>query len=242
MMWQNFFSPCAVLAVGLLLAGAGAQPPKLTGEERERLEDRKEMVAQQIRQRGITDERVLKAMENVPREMFVPRELRNMATMDTPLPVGGGQTISQPYVVALMTELAEVGPEDKVLEVGTGSGYQAAVLAELTDRVYTIEILPTLAARARATLRSLGYTQVQTRLGDGYLGWPEEAPFDAIVVTAAPDHIPQPLADQLGEGGVLIIPVGFQPGPQELRRLRKKDGQLIEEKIIPVSFVPLVHD
>lgn len=223
-----------------ILAGlaplAGAQPDKaeFTGQ-------RAEMVAEQIEARGVRDPRVLGAMRAVPRHEFVPQSLRAAAYADHPLPIGEEQTISQPYIVALMTELAEVGPQDKALEIGTGSGYQAAVLAELTPRVFTIEILPTLAARAEATLRRLGYSGVRVRVGDGYLGWPEEAPFDAILVTAAPDHIPQPLVDQLAEGGVLVIPVGPEGGLQRLKRLRKEEGRVVEEEAIPVSFVPLVR-
>ncbi len=200
------------------------------------------MVAEQIKARGIRDRRVLEAMRLVPRHAFVPMRVRNMAYMDGPLPIGEGQTISQPYMVALMTELAELKDGDKVLEIGTGSGYQAAILAELTDPVYTIEILPGLAARARETLNRLGYEGVQTRVGDGYLGWPEAAAFNAILVTAAPDHLPQPLVDQLAEGGVLVIPVGPAWGIQELKRFRKSKGRLVEEKVIPVRFVPLVRE
>ncbi len=202
---------------------------------------REAMVAEQIEARGVKDPGVLDAMRTVPRHEFVPESLRAAAYQDSPLPIGEGQTISQPYIVALMTELAEVGPQDKALEIGTGSGYQAAVLAELTPRLFTIEILPALAARAEATLRRLGYTRVRVRVGDGYLGWPEEAPFDAILVTAAPDHIPQPLVDQLAEGGVLVIPVGPEGRTQELKRLRKQEGRVVEEEVIPVIFVPLVR-
>jgi len=205
------------------------------------MEYRKEMVAEQVRRRGVTDKRVLKAMETVPRELFVPRQVRNMALMDAPLPIGGGQTISQPYIVGLMTQLAEVGPEDKVLEIGTGSGYQAAVLAELTDKVFTIEILPELAAQAANRLKSLGYDQIRLRTGDGTAGWPEEAPFDAILVTAAPENVPQPLTDQLAEGGVLVMPLGPRSGYQELICIRKKEGKLKQETVTSVSFVPLIR-
>jgi len=142
----------------------------------------------------------------------------------------------------LMTELAEVKKGERVLEVGTGSGYQAAVLSRLTSRVYTVEILPGLATKAQRVLRQLGYTMIRVRTGDGYMGWPEEAPFDAILVTAAPDHVPQPLIDQLEEGGVLVIPMGPQGGPQELHRLRKRKGKVLTERVIPVSFVPLMRD
>ena len=205
------------------------------------MEYRKEMVAEQVRRRGVTDKRVLKAMEMVPRELFVPRQVRNMALMDAPLPIGGGQTISQPYIVGLMTQLAEVGPEDKVLEIGTGSGYQAAVLAELTDKVFTLEILPELAAQAENRLKSLGYDQIRLRTGDGTAGWPEEAPFDAILVTAAPEKVPQPLTDQLAEGGVLVMPLGPRSGYQELICIRKKEGKLKQETVTSVSFVPLIR-
>ncbi len=205
------------------------------------MEYRKEMVAEQVRRRGVTDKRVLKAMETVPRELFVPRQVRNMALMDAPLPIGGGQTISQPYIVGLMTQLAEVGPEDKVLEIGTGSGYQAAVLAELTDKVFTLEILPELAAQAENRLKSLGYDQIRLRTGDGTAGWPEEAPFDAILVTAAPEKVPQPLTDQLAEGGVLVMPLGPRSGYQELICIRKKEGKLEQETVTSVSFVPLIR-
>ncbi len=206
------------------------------------LEERQEMVREQIQEREVKDRRVLEAMRRVPRHEFVPKAMRAMAYMDGPLPIGEGQTISQPYIVALMTELAEVGAGEKVLEIGTGSGYQAAVLAELTPKVYTIEIVPSLAARAKATLERLGYTQVKTRVGDGYLGWPEEAPFDAILCTAAPDHVPQPLIDQLAEGGILVIPVGPRGIGQILQRIRKKGGQVTKEEITPVAFVPLIHE
>jgi len=165
-----------------------------------------------------------------------------MAYSDRPLPIGEGQTISQPYIVALMTELAEITPRERVLEIGTGSGYQAAVLAELTDSVYTIELLPGLAAQARRVLDGLNLQGVRSRVGDGYLGWPEAAPFDAILVTAAPDHIPQPLVEQLADGGVLVVPVGPTGGIQRLIRLRKAGQVLTEEEILPVRFVPLIHE
>ena len=205
------------------------------------MEERTEMVLHQVERRGVTDPRVLDALRAVPRHLFVPLKLQRMAYMDGPLPIGGGQTISQPYIVGLMTQLAEVQPGDKVLEVGTGSGYQAAVLAELTDRVFSIEIIPELAEQARHRLKAMGYTQVQVRTGDGWLGWPEEAPFDAILVTAAPEEIPQPLADQLAEGGVLVMPLGPSGGYQQLICARKKGGKLEQETVTSVSFVPLVR-
>ena len=229
-----------ILAAVFLLTGAGIRPPSPAEEEKEFERQRKEMVADQIRRRGVEDERVLAAMQEVPRHLFVPREMQQMAYMDTPLPIGQGQTISQPYVVAVMTELAQIRPGEKVLEIGTGSGYQAAVLAGLTDKVFTVEVLPSLAAGAENRLKTMGYTQVHVRAGDGALGWPEEAPFDAILVTAAPEQVPQPLLDQLAEGGVLVAPVGPAGGYQRLRRIRKTGGKIEEEENIPVSFVPMV--
>ena len=191
----------------------------------------------------VLDVRVTSAMEKVERHLFVPEEIRDWAYRDSPLGIGWQQTISQPYIVALMTELAEPDPEDKVLEIGTGSGYQAAVLAEIVDHVYTIEIVEPLGLRAAAALDMAGYGNVTTRIGDGYAGWPEEAPFDAIVVTAAPDHVPQPLIEQLATGGRLVLPVGPQGGRQELVVLEKQaDGEVERTRVIPVRFVPLTRD
>ena len=202
---------------------------------------RQRMVAEQLRRRDITDPAVLRAMAKVPRHEFLPESQRMLAYTDNPLVIGHGQTISQPYIVALMTEVLELKPGESVLEIGTGSGYQAAVLAEITDKVYTIEILEPLAIRARETLQRLGYANVHTRIGDGYRGWPEYAPYDAIIVTAAPDHIPQPLIDQLAIGGRMVIPVGTYY--QELMLLRKDaDGNLTREKVIPVRFVPMTGE
>jgi protein-L-isoaspartate(D-aspartate) O-methyltransferase len=201
---------------------------------------RQAMVDQQLKARDITDPRVLAAMGKVPRNRFVPEDLHALAYEDHPLPIGSGQTISQPYIVALMTQWAEVKPGDKVLEVGTGSGYQAAILAELTDRVFSIELLPELAEAARTRLRDLGYGRVQVRTGDGYQGWPEEAPFDAILVTATAPEVPPALKEQLKEGGRLVIPVGPPGSVQELLLLRKMKGELKEEQRIAVRFVPLV--
>jgi protein-L-isoaspartate(D-aspartate) O-methyltransferase len=204
-------------------------------------EARKSMVQRQLKARGISDPRVLAAMDRVPRHRFVPERLTSLAYGDYPLPIGSGQTISQPYIVALMSEWAEVQPGDKVLEVGTGSGYQAAVLAELTPRVYSIELLPELARQAAARLEALGYGQVRVKTGDGYQGWPEEAPFAAILVTAAAPRVPPALAAQLQEGGRLVIPLGPAGGVQTLIRFRKVQGQMREEERLPVSFVPLVQ-
>ncbi|MGB8991853.1 MAG: protein-L-isoaspartate(D-aspartate) O-methyltransferase [Desulfobaccales bacterium] len=204
-------------------------------------EARQAMVARQLQRRDITDPRVLIAMGKVPRHRFVPEALASQAYADHPLPIGSGQTISQPYIVALMTQWAAVKPGDKVLEVGTGSGYQAAVLAELTDRVFSIELLPELARQAAARLKNLGYGQVRVRCGDGYLGWPEAAPFDAILVTAAAPRVPPALEQQLKEGGRLVIPLETLFGGQSLIRWRKVQGKLVEEASLPVRFVPLVQ-
>jgi protein-L-isoaspartate(D-aspartate) O-methyltransferase len=203
-------------------------------------EDRTRMVQEQLTApgRGIRNAAVLQAMQEVPRHEFVPASQRHHAYEDRPLPIGYGQTISQPYVVAFMTE--QLGPEksDRVLEVGTGSGYQAAILGELVQEVYTIEIVEPLARSASATLSRLGYTNIHVRAGDGYQGWQEHAPFDAIIVTCAPSHVPEPLVRQLRDGGRMIIPVGGA-GSQELVLLEKKDGALQRRNVLPVRFVPM---
>lgn len=207
-------------------------------------ETRRAMVETQIRAGGVTDERVLTAMRAVPRHLFVDGRYRSLAYADRPLPIGYGQTISQPYIVGEMSEEAAVAPGDRVLEIGTGSGYQAAILAELTDQVYTIEIVEPLAQAAARRLKDLGYGRVRTRIGDGYLGWPDAAPFDAILVTAAPDHIPPPLARQLKEGGRMVVPVGPPGLVQTLWRITKekgKGGQLKFTNLGAVMFVPLVR-
>jgi protein-L-isoaspartate(D-aspartate) O-methyltransferase len=202
---------------------------------------RHEMVEQQIRQRGVTDARVLAVMRSVPRERFVPAEVSHQAYDDGPLPIGSGQTISQPYIVAYMTEALKVEPTHKVLEVGTGSGYQAAVLSELVREVYTIEIVPELARRAESILRSLNKTNVRVRAGDGYAGWPEQAPFDRIIVTAAPEELPRPLIDQLAPGGLLVAPVGAQGAPQWMTIVEKTSRGVVERRTIPVQFVPFTR-
>jgi protein-L-isoaspartate(D-aspartate) O-methyltransferase len=202
---------------------------------------RQQMVERDLKGRDITDSRVLWAMGKVPRHRFVSADLLKQAYADRALPIPEGQTISQPYIVALMTQLLELKGMERVLEVGTGSGYQAAVLAELAKRVYTIEILPGLAASAKARLKDLGYANVEVRAGDGYQGWPEHAPFDAIMVTAGATHIPRPLVSQLKEGGLLVIPVGSGPGVQELLQGRKQGGRLVTRAVAPVRFVPLVE-
>ena len=200
---------------------------------------REEMIKFQIEARGIKDKKVSAAMNKVKRHLFVPSGLRNFAYYDQALPIGQGQTISQPYVVALMTELLLLKGDEKVLEIGTGSGYQAAILAELAGQVYTIEILPLLAQRAERLLNQLGYNNIKVKCGDGYQGWPEYAPFDAIIVTCAPPDIPQALIDQLADGGRLVLPVGEEE--QELKVLIKKKAKIEIEDIIPVRFVPMVE-
>jgi protein-L-isoaspartate(D-aspartate) O-methyltransferase len=198
------------------------------------------MVTTTIENRGVTDPDVLRAMRAVPRHRFVPADLMSRAYADRPLPIGYGQTISQPYIVALMTELLELSSGEKVLEIGTGSGYQAAVLAELPGvEVFTIEIIPELAEGAQERLQAAGYTEVHAKQGDGYYGWPEQAPFDAIIVTAAPDHLPQPLVEQLAEGGRLVIPIGPRGGFQTLWQfVRQPDGELQAFNMGGVAFVP----
>ena len=198
---------------------------------------RMQMVDQQIAGRDIKDARVLDAMRRVPRHEFVPEPLRGSAYEDSPLPIGHDQTISQPYIVAYMTEALELAASHRVLEIGTGSGYQAAVLGELVDEVYTIEIVAPLAERARHTLAALGYKNVHVRTGNGYLGWPEHAPFDRVMVTAAPDAVPPALVEQLKIGGLMAIPVGV--GSQELRILRRTDGGMEVLRTLPVRFVPM---
>ena len=203
---------------------------------------RKRMVDEQIAYRGVKDKRVLEAMKAVPRHLFIPEEIRSYSYYDQPVPIGFGQTISQPYIVAFMTELLKVGSEDIVLEVGTGSGYQAAILAKLAKQVYTIEIVEGLGKDAQKRLKSLGYDNVEVKIGDGYKGCPERAPFDAIVVTAAAEHIPQPLIDQLKPGGRMVIPVGGVYAVQDLMLITKDaSSKVIKESIIPVRFVPLLR-
>ena len=199
------------------------------------------MVADQVAARGVMDPRVLDAMRAVPRHEFVPLTLRDDAYVDSPLPIGHGQTISQPYIVALMTELARPSPADRVLEVGTGSGYQAAVISRLVSRVFTVELVDPLAQSASAVLRRLGYSNVTVRSGDGYLGWPDEAPFDIILVTAAPEEVPAALVAQLKPGGRLIVPVGRAWDVQDLQLIEKDAGGKVKTRsVIPVRFVPMV--
>ena len=196
------------------------------------------MVAEQIRARGVADERVLDALTRVPRHRFIPEALRNDAHGDHPVPIGHGQTISQPYIVAYMTEALRVEPRHRVLEIGTGCGYQTAVLAELAAEVFSVERIPELAARARETLDGLGYTNVQIRAGDGYEGWPEHAPYDRVLGAAAADAIPPALVDQLVDGGILVLPVGTFH--QELRVIQKRGGRTEVLATLPVRFVPMI--
>jgi len=231
MRWEKFITgQLAILMMG--------QAELVRAEDGE-VKSREEMVRNQLAAGGIRKAEVLQAMAEVPRHEFVPASLRPYAYADGPLPIGHGQTISQPFIVAYMTQALELSKEDTVLEIGTGSGYQAAILGKLTKEVYTIEIVPPLAESARAVLSKLGFENVYVRQGDGYLGWPEKAPFDAIIVTCAPDHIPEPLISQLKEGGRLVIPVGATGGIQQLVLLRKRNGQISKEKMLDVRFVPM---
>jgi len=232
------------LALALLTACGTITTPTATPvtlvDEPRFVQQRERMVIETIERRGINDEDVLNAMRAVPRHLFVPESSQDHAYGDYPLPIGYGQTISQPYIVALMTELLALQEGDKVLEVGTGSGYQAAILAEIPGiEVYTIEIIPELAESARERLESLGYTSLHCKQGDGYYGWPEHAPFDAIIVTAAPDHLPQSLVDQLANGGQMVIPIGPPGGYQTLWKFVKgDDGGLKAFNMGGVAFVP----
>jgi len=198
------------------------------------------MIRQQIEARGIKDPRVLNAMRKVERHLFVPSELAAGAYGDYPLPIGWGQTISQPYIVAFMTEALRIEPHSKVLEIGTGSGYQAAILAEICDSVFTVEIIRDLGEKARDLLRILGYKNISVRIGDGYQGWSKHAPYQAVLVTCSPTHVPRPLIDQLDDGGKMIIPVGVR-NDQELVVLVKKNGKLTQRDVLPVRFVPMVN-
>lgn len=206
----------------------------------ERREERHRMVESAVKARGITDEATLEAMRQVPRHLFVPEDRRNYAYENRPLPIGHQQTISQPYIVGYMTQLLELEEGEKVLEIGTGSGYQAAILSELTPHVFTIEIVEELGEQARERFKTLGYQTIETKIGDGYKGWPEYAPFDAIILTAAADDIPPPLIEQLKTGGVMVLPVGDSGLTQTLMRVRKtEDGEIEIERKLPVRFVPM---
>jgi len=228
-------------AAGLACERPAKPSVNVTPDAESEASRRARMVETQIASRGVRDPRVLQALREVPRELFVDPSERSRAFDDTPLPIAGNQTISQPYIVALMTELLDLAPGEKVLEIGTGSGYQSAVLSRLCREVYSIEIVPELAKSAGSRLRELGYDNVTVREGDGYGGWPEKGPFDGIIVTAAPERIPQPLLDQLAPDGRMVIPVGgfFQ----ELKVFRKDaSGRVTEQAILPVRFVPMTGE
>jgi len=225
----------AVAAIAVFATNAAA------ADNASRQPERNRMVQEQIISRGISHEPTLAALRKVPRHRFVPPEVARAAYDDSPLPIGHGQTISQPLIVAFMTETARIGREDRVLEIGTGSGYQAAVAAELSDHVYSIEIVPALAERAASALKSSGYERVHLRTSDGYHGWSEAAPFDVIIVTAAADTIPPPLVAQLKEGGRMVIPVGPQFGAQNLILVTKDDGKIRTRTLMPVRFVPFTR-
>ena len=232
----TILSLCLVQAVFLTVGASQPAAPSDFAKARQR------MVEDQLSAPGrdIKNRLVLEAMAAVPRHEFVPESLRKFAYRDEPLPIGYGQTISQPFIVAFMTEQLDPKPTDRVLEIGTGSGYQAAILSRLVAEVYTIEIVEPLAKRAAADLRRLGFMNVKVLAGDGYKGWPDHAPFDSIIVTCAPDNIPQPLIDQLRDGGRMIIPVGI-PGHQQLYLLRKQGTKIEQQAVLPVSFVPMTR-
>lgn len=235
------YLPFLIALLGSPLASEPAalrQRARAAPEDSERRAERDGMVKSQIEARGVRDPRVLAAMRRVPRHDFVPAEQAPYAYFDRPLAIGRGQTISQPYIVAYMTELLQVRPSDVVLEIGTGSGYQAAVLTELAKEVLTIELIPELADRARTTLARLAYRNVQVRAGDGYRGWPERAPFPRIIVTAAPPEVPPALVDQLAVGGTMVVPVGNID--QELLVIRRTATGIVRETTIPVRFVPMI--
>ena len=242
---------CFLVIFGLFPYPSASPPVAISarGDERSRTDwpelpetrdARERMVQEQMVARGIHDPRVLEALRKVPRHRFVPVEIRTAAYEDTPLPIGLGQTISQPYIVAFMTEALELKPQDRVLEIGTGSGYQAAVLSLLAREVYSMEIIERLGKEAEAWLKELGYASVRVRVGDGYRGWPEAAPFDAIIVTAAPPDVPPALVAQLRPGGRMVVPVGR--GEQYLIRLRRTTNGLERETLLPVRFVPMVPE
>lgn len=237
--WLRLLS--SMTLAGLVSAGNGcSQEPPVQGEDtgHERMAERQALV-RELKAKGVESKAVLDAVSRVPRHRFVPERFQESSYDDAPLPIGLEQTISQPFIVAYMTESLELSRGDRVLEVGTGSGYQSAVLAGLVDHVYSVEILAPLAERARATLSEIGVDNVEIRVADGYRGWPEKAPFDAIIVTAAPKMVPQDLIDQLAEGGRLVIPVG-DTSVQWLMRFRKRKGRIEKETLMPVRFVPLV--
>jgi protein-L-isoaspartate(D-aspartate) O-methyltransferase len=235
------FSFLFLSAVVLSFCASRPLEDHLTAEE-EFIHQRELMVERQLRTRDIGSLRVLDAMRKVPRHLFMPEDVRHDAYVDSPVPIGENQTISQPYIVALMTQTVDPRPHQRALEIGTGSGYQAAVLAELVSEVYTIEIIPLLGERARGTLEELGYDNVEVRVGDGYQGWSEEAPFDIILVTAAASEVPEPLIEQLAEGGTLVMPVGRVGGIQALTTVTKTGGEVFRTHVTSVRFVPMTGE
>ena len=237
---NTLFLICLFSLANCVLAGdvfKGELVQNLSGSDFQK--QRLEMVENQIKKRGINDSVILETFLRVPRHRFVPEEIKHLAYSDHPLPIGEEQTISQPYIVAFMTQALHLSTRDKILEIGTGSGYQAAILGELCDSVFTIEIIASLGNRAKLLLEELGYDNIKVKIGDGYQGWKEHAPFDAIIVTCAPTQVPTTLKNQLKEGGRMIIPVGSSYR-QDLVLLRKVNNQLVEEKVLPVLFVPMV--
>lgn len=230
----SYLKTAVLLITSLLAMNLNAQTDKYA-------EKRDQMVEEQLIDRGIKDKNVLRAMHTVPRHKFVPVRYADKAYEDGPLPIGHNQTISQPYIVAYMVETADIQPGERVLDIGTGSGYQAAVLGEIAESVYTIEIIPELGERARKTLEELSYDNVHVRIGDGFNGWPEKAPFDAILVAAAIQQVPEPLIEQLAEDGRMLIPVGPKDRLQYLQLLRKKNGEVKRERLVPVRFVPFTR-
>ena len=231
-----------IFIVSILLSLNLPIPFALSSEDPSLVEARRRMVERDLKGRDIKDPKVLEIMGRVPRHLFVEPSLKSKAYADHPLPIGEGQTISQPYIVALMTQILQIQPGERVLEIGTGSGYQAAVLAELTDQVYTMEIIETLTKRAAERLNELGYGRVRVKYGDGYFGWEEAAPFDAIIVTCAANHIPPPLIKQLKEGGRLVIPLGSTTYFQTLTLLTKKKGKTDIQHLLGVAFVPMTGE
>lgn len=234
---QQWYKLICFLMISVIFGDCSSQEPS----KNDYILQRKRMVDRQIKARGIKDKKVIDAMLKVERHMFVLPEYTKMAYADHPLPIGEGQTISQPYIVAIMTEVLKLDKTSSVLEIGTGSGYQAAVLAEICDSVYTIEVFKSLSDRAKVLLSALGYKNVNVKTGDGYKGWPGDHQFDVIIVTCSPTHIPQPLKDQLAEGGRMVIPVG-EKYSQELVLLEKRKGKIHQKEIISVRFVPMINE
>ena len=229
----------SILLLSLLACApqSASEEPAVQNVSEDNFARQRRRLVEQLKAEGIKSQGVLDALLKVPRHKFVPASSRHFSYENRPLPIGQGQTISQPFIVGYMTEAAEIAPSEKVLEIGTGSGYQAAVLAELAKQVYSIEIIPELAEGARSVLRELGYKNVEVRTGNGYAGWPEHAPFDAIVVTAAPDEVPKALVDQLAVRGKMVVPVGS--GFQQMVIINRTESGVVERRTIPVAFVPM---